>query len=111
MKTLKEFQKEVKLSQNNPGALANIAVEMSADFARYSEIFGELEIEKAGFFDKVKFADEKPLSDSACEAKWLLEEQGKKWMMVKRYLRGIEKMLSAIKTLIYNAQQEAHNQF
>jgi hypothetical protein len=111
MRSLQEYKLEIDRIKSSPGALANLNVEMSADYAFYSEMFGELELERASFFNTVKFADDKPLSDSACEAKWLLEENGKKWMMTKRYLRGLEKMQSAIKNLTYVANQEAHNQY
>jgi hypothetical protein len=111
MKTLKQYQEEVNQVRNNPGLLANLNVEMSADYARYSEMYGELEIERAGYFNTIKFADAKPLSDPACEAKWLCEKRGKEWRRAKSKMRGLEKMQSAIKNLTYVANQEAHNQY
>lgn len=97
MKTLTEFAKEVLLYKNNPHKLAEIHIEISADYAFMADVRKDLELEKAEFW-QCKEAGEKPLSDTAVEAKWRIMEGGKKEIKLKWEMRGLEKLMSAIKT-------------
>lgn len=108
-KTLEKYSLEVKKSIGIPHMLVQIQVEASADYARYSEMFADYEIRRARFMDITKHSEEKPLSDKSCENKWLLEEDGKKWMFLYHYLRGLKQITKAIDTASYTANQEAKN--
>jgi len=108
-KTLEDYYIEAKKCIGKPHMLANLNVEASADFARYSEMFAEYEIKKAKFLDIIKTAGEKPLSDTVCENKWLIEEDGQKWIYLKHYLRGLRQINKSIETASFTANQEARS--
>jgi hypothetical protein len=109
-KTLAKYSQEIKSRIGLPNMLVRIQVEASADFGRYSEMFAEYEIMKAEFMNKTKFSGEKPLSDNSCENKWLLTEEGKKWMYLKHYLNGLKQITKSIDSATYVANMEAKNQ-
>jgi len=108
-KTLEDYYLEAKNCIGKPHMLAELNVLASADFARYSEMFAEYEIKKAKFLDIIKTAGAKPLSDTACENKWLIEEDGQKWIYLKFYLKGLGSLMKAINTSTFVANQEAKN--
>jgi len=108
-KTLEDYYLEVKKAIGKPHMLATLNVLASGDYARYSELFAELEIKKAKFLDITKTAGEKPLSDTACENKWLLEEDGQKWCYLKYYMKGLKQINKAIDTATFTANQESRN--
>lgn len=111
MKTLTQYHDLIKEAIGQPSELADLLVEASADFGRYSEMYAEYEIEKAKFIDETKFALEKPLSDDACENKWIITEKGNKWIYLKNYLRGLKQINKAIESALYTANAEAKNQY
>lgn len=110
-KTLEQYQIDIKKAIGMPHMLAELQVIASADFARYSEMFAEYEIKRAKFMDIVKYAGEKPLSDSACENKWMLEPEGEKWIYLKHYLRGLKLIIKSIESAAYTANQESTNKY
>lgn len=109
-KTLEKYSVDIKSCIGLPSMLVNIQVEASADFGRYSEMFAGYEIKKAKFMNDTKFSQEKPLSDSSCENKWLLTEDGSKWMYLKHYLNGLKQITKSIDSATYVANMEAKNQ-
>lgn len=111
MRTLKQYQEEINKLKNSPGALANLNVEIAADYAFSSEIYGKLEIMKAKFIVQKKYSEEKPLSDVACNSFWLLEKEGESWRKVRSHMKGLEKIGKAISNLNYVATNESKNNF
>ncbi len=110
-KTPTQYRQEVQNDMNNPFVLAQIFLEISGDYAFFTELYGKLEIEKSAFFVNIKFADKKPLSDTACNAKWLMEDSGKDWMKAKTSIKAYDKLIAAIKNMSYTSSQEANTNF
>ncbi len=100
-KTLTEYAQEVMDNKNNPHILADCHLEIAAKFAMMSDVAKDLQIEKAEFIINKKFANEKVLSDKSVEALWLQTEGGKKEIRLKYEMRGEEKIMSAIKSSMY----------
>lgn len=111
MKTLTEFAQEIMDSKNSPHRLAELEILMAGKYAMLSDIAKELQIEKAIYTNNVKFANEKPLSDTSVEAKWRIEESGQKEIRMRYEFRALEKLLSACKSSIYVANNEARNNY
>ena len=107
--TLTEYASKVLAHKNDPHTLADLQIELAVKYAFISEIFKDLQLEKAMFETNVKFAGEKPLSDTAVESKWKITEGGSKEIKAKYELRAIEKLLSAIKSSIVVSSNEARN--
>lgn len=97
LKSLNEYAREVMQFKNSPSKLSDIHIEISAKYSFLAEIMKDLQLEKAEFW-QIKEAGDKKLSDAAVEAKWLQTEGGKKEIKMKWELRGLEKLMSAIKT-------------
>ena len=98
-KTLTGYAEEIMSLKNQPHALADLQIEISAKYAFMSDIAKDLQLEKAIFW-QIKYAGEKPLSDKGVEAKWLETEGGKKEIRMKFEMKGLEKLLSACKSSI-----------
>lgn len=96
MKTLKELAESVQKNAHNPHMLAELGVEIAASYAYFTDEMKQLQLEKAVFITNIKFEDEKPKSDSYCEAKWLTEDQGKKEIALKYQIRAYDRLLSSI---------------
>lgn len=110
MKTIKEFAEAIQENKNLPTKLNDLNLEMAAKYGMMSEIAKELQLEKAEFTTNLKFSQEKPLSDSFVNQKWLTTEGGKKEIRLKYEMRALEKMMSAIKSSIVVASYEARNE-
>lgn len=111
MRTLQEYHKLIKENIGNPGALADIGVEASADFSYYSEIKMNLELEKAEFIVSKKYEKEKAESDAYCQKLWETTKNGKEELKIKFYMKALEKIIVSIKTSTYVNNVEARNQY
>ena len=96
--TLTEYAQKIRDNKNNPHYLADLNLDIAADYAFISDIMKNLQLEKAVFENNTKFAGEKSLSDSAVESKWRITEGGKKEVHLKYEMKGMEKLMNAIKT-------------
>lgn len=110
MKTLQEYANEVRANKNNPSMLADLHIEIAAKYAFLADIFKDIQIERAEFWQQ-KFSGEKPLSDTYLETKWRLQEGGKKEMRLKLELKSLQNLMGAIKTSSVVNSIEAKNQF
>lgn len=99
MQTLKEYAEQILANKNNPQMLAELHIELAGKYAFIAEIMKDIQIEKAVFWG-IKFEGDKPLSDAYIEAKWLQEEGGQKELKLKYEMKGLEKLMSAIKSSI-----------
>lgn len=116
MKTLSQYSEEVKKNIHSPGYLAELAEEMSADYAFYSEEMMKIQLIKPLIWTKIKkekdnVEREKYLSDNLTEQCWRLQYEGKKEIELKYKMKGLEKMINSIKTATYIKNQEAHSVF
>lgn len=105
MKTLSDYNEEIKANLTRPDRLAELNVELSGLFAYYSEQFANFELLRADFWK------DKEMSDKKIEMEWLRTENGIHWMRIKRQMRGIEKIHSSIKSLIYNVSREKNQSY
>jgi hypothetical protein len=92
---IKEFRE--KSESLDVGALSQFRVKLSGEYAYYSSMLSDIEIEKAGWWETNR-NDQK--SDASTEKAWELTRNGKRQIKLKHLLRSTEKMISAIKTRI-----------
>jgi hypothetical protein len=107
MGILTKYAAELDSCIGMPGAIADIGVRISAEYARYTEELIQLEINQALFFDSEKFAGEKPLSDQAVNSKYLKTLEGQRYNELKKTLKALEKLLGSCKTHTFVANQES----
>jgi hypothetical protein len=110
---LQEYARKIKENIESPGHLADIAVEMSADYARLSDEMMKIQLKKPIIWTKIKkekdeIEREKYLSDNLTEQCWRTLPQGQEEIKLKYQLKGLEKMINSIKTATYIKNQEAH---
>ena len=97
MRTLQEFANEVQANKHNPEKLADLHLDMAAKYSMLADVLKDIKLEKAEYW-QIKFAGDKPLSDTSVEAKWLVTEGGKKEMRLKLEMNSLDKLMGAIKT-------------
>lgn len=110
MKTLQQYANEVMLHKNDPHVLADLNVEIAVKYAFLADIFKEIQIEKAVFWQQ-KFSEEKPLSDTFLEHKWRITEGGNKELRLKLELKSLQNLMGAIKTSSVVVAIEAKNNY
>jgi len=92
--------------KNNPHVCAD---DLSILAGEYSWMCGQLEdilVTKPSYWNS-KRAEVK--SDTACEKAWEMTEAGINETGLRLRLKGVEKMMSALKSLLRLAEQEAKN--
>ena len=108
MKTLKQFAESLNQLGGNPNGLANLDREIAAKYAYLSERMKDIQLEKAIFWN-MKFAGDKPLSDTHIETKWIQEEKGKEELKLKYEFKSLDKLSTAIKNSIVVESINAKN--
>lgn len=103
--TLEEIEKELATGPH-PGRLAEIRVLLSAKYAKATNEYEAVLLAKPSIWNELR-KDVK--SDTRAEREWEATELGKMERHWKFQIRKIEKMMSAIKTLIDVKTGEAHN--
>lgn len=116
MKTLKQYSQAIKSNLQIPAKLAELLEEAAADYAFYAEEMENVQLKKPLVWTKIKkekdgFEREKYLSDALTEQCWRMTEWGQKELALKYKLKGLEKIISSIKTALYVKDQEAHNNY
>jgi hypothetical protein len=116
MKTLKQYSQDMKDNIHSPGYLAELAEEMSADYATLSEEMEEVQLKKPLIWTKIKkekdgVEREKYLSDTLTEHCWRMQDLGQKEISLKYKLKGLEKMMKAINTATYIKNVESFSQY
>lgn len=97
MRTLQEFANEVQANKHNPEKLADLQLDMASKYSMLADVLKDIKLEKAEFW-QIKYAEDKPLSDTKLEARWLITEGGKKEIRLKLEMNSLDKLMSAIKT-------------
>ena len=103
--TLENIEHEMA-SQTHPGRLAELRVVLSSKYAKATNEYEKVLIIKPKLWNAMR-DDFK--SDTACERAWEATEDGMKERHWKFQIRKIERMMSAIKTLIEVKTGEARN--
>lgn len=103
--TLEQIEKEMATAPT-PGRLADLRVILSAKYAQATNEYEAVLLEKPKIWNAMR-PDFK--SDTACERAWEATELGQAERHWKFAIRKIERMMSAIKTLIEVKTGEARN--
>ena len=103
--TLAQIEEEMA-AQTNPGRLAELRVVLSAKYAQATNEYEKVLAIKPGLWNKLRGNFK---SDTACERAWEATEDGLAERHWKFQIRKIERMMSAIKTLIEVKTGEARN--
>jgi hypothetical protein len=107
VKTLEKYREDILAGIGLPSVLAQLNVEASADFGRYSELYAKAEIDRAKF---IKRLHDEGASMSSAENEWITTEEGEKWIFLKHYIRGLKQITKSIDSATYVANAEMKNQ-
>ena len=103
--TLEQIEKEME-AVTTPGRLAELRVLLSAKYARATNEYERILIEKPVVWNELRKGFK---SDTATERAWEATEAGVAERHWKFQIKKIEKMMTAIKTLIDVRTGEANN--
>lgn len=92
----------------SPGRLSEILVGLSEYYSRLSEELGDILVFKTDVWLEVR-AREGVKSDRMADKLWDAMDQGKKEIKLRYTSKGIEKMMSSIKTMLRTKENEAHS--
>lgn len=123
MTTLAQLAQKIYNSRNLPHVLAELHITAATMYSEMNDQWVEIQLKKADFWhikdhETLTTEDlstitgktrEKPLSDKAVEMLWLQTPEGKKEMRIKYCLKSLERLMSAIKSSLINANNEARN--
>lgn len=111
MKSLKEYADLVLQHRNDPHILADLQVEMSVKSAYLSEKYKPIKVAKAAYWQtkyQVK-EGEKPKSDRYMDTQWEAGDLGLEEIRLKLELEGLDRLISACKSVQIEAAREARN--
>ena len=109
MKTLQEYSLLIEKNKAVPGALAELAETLSADYMMCSDLIIKLKLIKPEAWITIKRSGDKPLSDKLTDMEWQRTEEGTEEMKLKYRMKALEKAMSTIKQHIYVLNTEAYN--
>jgi len=107
MLTLEQIEVEMA-TEKTPGRLAELRVVLSAKYAAATNNYEAVLVQKPALWNAVRGNFK---SDTACERSWEATELGIAERHWKFQIRKIERMMSAIKTLIEVKTGEARNMY
>lgn len=93
----------VSTSQPNPNYIAVVRTRMAGYYSWMAGEKCELEIKKNRWFREHR---EEFKSDKACEAEWLGTEEGELFTRMSYSLKGLEKLISSLRTQVETAKNE-----
>lgn len=93
----------VSAKQVHPNYLAEMRTHLSGYYSWMSGEKCELEIKKNRYFRDNR---ERFKSDKACEAEWLASTEGELYTRMSYSLKGLEKLISSLRTQVETAQNE-----
>lgn len=112
MKNLKYYGDKIYEFKDMPQQLANTLVEMTKDYGELIDEQLPVERRKMDFFIERKGLNtDKPISDKMLEAYWMKDGDGALEKRMSLYKKGIEKMMSNLKAILREKEQESRNQF
>lgn len=111
LKTLREYADEVYENRGNPHLLADLQVEMACKCAYLSEKFKPIKVAKAAYWQGkyIVKEGEKPKSDTYMETQWGASPLGIDEIKLKIELEGLDRLISACKSIQVDAAREARN--
>lgn len=110
MKTLKQHADDVFKNKDMPTKLADVLVKMNQDYGELCDDLLPIERKKMDFWLEHKDAyAEKPLSDKTVEAMWLQKGDGVLERRMEMYKKALEKMMSNVKAILREKENQARN--
>ena len=126
MKTQTDYAKLINENKDNPGALADILIDIGARVSYLSDIYVELELSRAEYWqqnkfenidnpdDDVEYAPRKKVrvvSDPKLKMMWMLTGAGEQWFRTKEDLKSCENARRTISQALKVKTNEAYNQY
>ena len=126
MKTQTTYSKLINENKDNPGALADILIDIGARVSYLSDIYVELELSRAEYWqqnkfenidnpdDDVEYAPRKKVrvvSDPKLKMMWMLTGAGEQWFRTKEDLKSCENARRTISQALKVKTNEAYNQY
>lgn len=94
--------------EHNPHQLADSLLDLSEQFSRYSGEFAALIKKQADFCNASRMSYK---SDTATQRAFDATEDGVKMAVIRMKLKALTTQMSAIKSYLKNAQEEAHGTY
>lgn len=112
MRTISEVAKDVYQNTSNPPKLSKLYMELGAMYGYYAEQIKPIKVNKSEAWVRIKKSgvDGKLLSDRYTDKLWSTTPQGKQEMDLIWKMKGLDKLMDAIKQATYINQQEGRNQ-
>jgi len=108
MKELKKYAEEISTAQ--PTQLVNILIEMTADYGEVCDSMIPIERAKMEYWLKEKQLDsDKPVSDTTLRMMWIRDGDGGLERRAELYKKCLEKMMSNVKAILREKENEARN--
>lgn len=110
MKTLKQHADDVFKNKDMPTKLADVLVKMNQDYGELCDDLLPIERKKMDFWLEHKDAyAEKHISDKTVEAMWLQKGDGVLERRMEMYKKALEKMMSNVKAILREKENQARN--
>lgn len=103
---LSEVRNEIPTA--SPGRLSEILVGLGAYFGNLSEELSEILVFKTDVWLELR-GREGTKSDRSADRLWDATDKGKREIELRYTLKALEKLMSAIKTMLRTKEQEAQN--
>ena len=111
MKTQTTYSKLINENKDNPGALADILIDIGARVSYLSDIYVELELSRAEYWKENEYQGDKPVSDPKLKMRWMLTGAGEQWFRTKEDLKSCENARRTISQALKVKTNEAYNQY
>lgn len=112
MKKLETYAEDIRKAENSPGVLANILIEMSADYGTAANNKIRYEVEYSEFYlNNKNLGGEDKVSDKAVQMMFIQKGNGQQMRNNEIYLKGLERLMSNLKAVIRVREGESRNQF
>ena len=109
-KSIKEWGSDIANSATSPHILSQINVQLAGYYAYKNGLYVVEKIKWAKWYGESKIDSEgKKNSDKYLDALYLMTEDGQALYLLKKEIRSYEKMMDAVKSAIFVANQEVKN--
>ena len=106
--TIQEAIQKIRDNKDDPHVLADIRLELGAEYAFLSAQLEDILLEKAGAWISFREAAK---STVAADREWESSESGRRELSLKIRLKTVEKLMSAIKTKLEMSKVEGANYY
>ena len=106
--TLKEILNEIPTA--SPGRLSELNVSLATYYERLSEQLADILVFKTDYWLELR-KQEDVKSDKMADRLWDATDKGKDEIKIRYTTKGIEKVMSTIKTMLRTKENESRNQY